>query len=132
MSALTTPIEDGVRSYLELPVNFNTDDRDLIEADAFRAGAEWAEQHTDWRVLGNLIPGHLPLAWVHAGDRIRIDNVEGVVLSNTNDQVTDPELLHVILRTDRGGQIAYHRWQYSEIQVLAAMGTDHTNGSRDA
>lgn len=72
MSALTAPVEDGVRSYLATPVNFDTDRRDLIEADAFRAGTEWAVAHLDWRVLGGLIPGMVEARHVRLGDRVRL------------------------------------------------------------
>lgn len=114
MSALTAYVADGVEAYLAQPTNFDTEDPRVMEADAFRAGAEWAVKHVDWRILAGIVPGYISAWFLRVGDRVAVSDIEGCVLS----------VLPVfggarfVVRTDDGAKVTFER-RHERVRVLA-------------
>jgi len=119
VSALTAPVEDGVRDYLWTPVNFGEDSerQRVAEADAFRAGVEWAQAHTDGRVLAGLIPGPIEARLLHIGDRVRVVHGEATVI--TKREHGRPGSVYIGTRTDGGAEVVHEFRTTERVHVLA-------------
>jgi hypothetical protein len=114
VSALTADVAEGVEAYLAQPTNFDTKDPRVVEADAFRAGAEWAVKHVDWRLLAGIVPGHVSARYLRVGDRVAVSDIEGCVLS------VDPVFggARFVVRTDEGAKVTFER-RHERVMVLA-------------
>lgn len=119
MSALTAPVEDGVRDYLWTPVNFgaDTEQQRIAEADAFRAGVAWGQAHTDGRALEEIIPGPVEARLVHIGDRVRVLHGEATV--TTKRAHGEPGHVHVGARTDDGREVVYTFRTSERVHVIS-------------
>lgn len=119
MSALTAPVEDGVRDYLWTPINFGTDTerQRLAEADAFRAGVAWGQAHTDGRVLAGLIPGPVEARLLRIGDRVRVVHGEATVI--TKREHGRPGSIYIGTRTDDGAEVVHEFRSTERVHVLS-------------
>jgi hypothetical protein len=117
VSPLTAPIEDGVREYIATPANFDTVNVELIEADAFRAGAEWALSHIDGRVLIGLVPGPVEAQQLRIGDRVRVVHGEATVISRRMHG--RPGSVYIGTRTDLGAEVVHEFRTTERVQVLS-------------
>lgn len=71
----------------------------------------------DWRVLGGVIPGPIPVEWLQTGDQIHEDDIHTTITNITHNR----ESVHITTRTDKGGVISFHRWTRQDwIHVTAA------------
>lgn len=119
MSALTAPVEEGVRAYLWTPVNFgaDTEQQRLAEADAFRAGVEWGQANTDGRVLEKLIPGPVEARLLHIGDRVRTRHGEAVVTTKRGHG--EPDHVYIGARSDDGREVMYTFRTSERVHVIS-------------
>lgn len=119
MTALTAPVEDGVRDYLWTPVNFGEDSEKqrLAEADAFRAGVAWGQAHTDGRVLAGLVPGQVEARLVQIGDHVRILRAEARVI--TKREHGRPGYVYLGIRTEGGAEIVHELRTTERVHVLS-------------
>jgi len=119
MSALTAPVEDGVREYLWTPLNFgaDTERQRLAEADAFRAGVEWGQSHTDGRILAGLIPGPVEARLLHIGDRVRAAHGEAVITTKRANGA--PDHVYIGARTDDDRHVLYTFRSTERVHVIS-------------
>ncbi|MDQ1174204.1 hypothetical protein QE430_002511 [Microbacterium testaceum] len=119
MSALTAPVEDGVRDYLWTPINFgaDTEQQRLAEADAFRAGVAWGQSHTDGRVLEGIIPGPVEARQLHIGDRVRVHHGEAHV--TTKRANGEPDHVYIGARADDGREVLYTFRTSERVHVIS-------------
>nr|WP_278101134.1 hypothetical protein [Microbacterium proteolyticum] len=79
----------------------------------------------DWRVLGGLVPGFIPVEWVRVGDRIIDHGVEGVVSHIKPQHANLRDILHVFLDS---GHVSFAKVTRQEwVHVIEA--TNHPDGS---
>jgi len=121
MSALTAPVEVGVQEYLHQPVNFSGR-VETAEADAFRAAVDWTLAHTDWRVLGGLIPGMVEARHVRLGDAVRLSG--GLSTVTAVRYHGTPGCVYVTAVTESGAPVVYELRTSERVQVLAAKAVD--------
>ncbi|GAA4762353.1 hypothetical protein [Microbacterium gilvum] len=99
MTALRYDVEDAVQGYLAQPANFGDDDAKgrLAEADAFRAGVEWAEVRT--------IPGAVPAGRLVPGDVVEAEEQQLAVVAVR----TDRDVVRLITWTQGGAEVVLER-----------------------
>lgn len=121
MSALTAPVEVGVQEYLHQPVNFEGR-VETAEADAFRAGSEWTLAHTDWRVLGGLIPGWVEARHVRLDDAVRLTGGFSTVVGVRHHG--RPGFVYLTGRSEGGAEVTYELRSSERVYVTAAKSVD--------
>lgn len=120
MSGFTASLDDAVTEYAALPVNFGpvNEITRICSGDGFRAGAEWAAAHIDWRVLGGLVPGMVEARHVRLGDVVRLSGgVSTVVGYRTHGT---PGCVYVTARTDGGAEVTYELRTSERVRVEKA------------
>lgn len=122
MSALTAPVEDGVQEYLATPISFFSARPEVLEADAFRAGADWAVAHLDWRVLGGLIPGMVEARHVRVGDRVRLTGGLSTVVAVRHHGT--PGCVYITAVTDAGASVTDELRTSERVHVLAVKAVE--------
>jgi hypothetical protein len=115
----TVDVDAAVQEYLAQPANFGdeTPAQRAAESDAFRAGAAWAVQAVDWRVLGGLVPGPLEARHLRAGDRIVCGPMDLVVREVSR---TRTGIVHLSTVTDGGAPVVVERAPIERVRVRAA------------
>ena len=117
-SALTAPVEEGVAEYLATPANFTSARPEVLEADAFRAAVDWTLAHTDWRVLGGLVPGMVEARHVRLGDAVRLSGGLSTVTAVRHHG--RPGCVYVTAVTESGAPVVYELRTSERVHVLAA------------
>ena len=116
LDPFVSSIDDAVTDYSWKPANFGPENEILriASGDGFRAGAEWAMQHIDWRVLAGVLPGPILAGRMRLHDRVVVADIEGevVLLSTAHGRV------HFTVRTDRGAEIVFERPEMAAVMVL--------------
>lgn len=117
MSGFTASLDDAVTAYSWEPANFGPENEvtRICSADGFRAGAEWAAAHIDWRVLGGLIPGMVEARHVRLGDVVRLSGGISTVVAVRHHGT--PGCVYVTARTGGGAEVIYELRTSERVRV---------------